>query len=318
MTPLVNPPPQPTNKTWQGDDTAEGDVEHNPGPSPTEQATVAPFQNSRSHVALVLSLNNNGTYVNQLYNRVITYLSRAYGTRTEPYQHHCATLSPQQPSVTRLRSKSSQGSPEGMTAPVGPPTPRSGSTPLGTPPPAPKGSPPQSHMALTSTPVHQPTPSGHMTRAVHVLCPRCNMADIPFFRCTTCRYFALNQPESPNRTTSLYESTHADPVFPRDNTWQHVAMEEGGVERNSGPPWEQPGPKSAPHQEILHANHNPHNGVQQRATDGTHEAATKRRKIDTAVNTNSRKRPLLARERELSTPGKENPRPLRRHGYHHH
>ena len=37
-----------------------------------------------------------------------------------------------------------------------------------------------------------------MTTAIDVLCPRYNMADFVYFRCTTCKYFAVHQPEAPD------------------------------------------------------------------------------------------------------------------------
>ena len=79
------------------------------------------------------------------------------------------------------------------------------------------------------------------------------MADIAFFRCTTCRCFAINQPESPTHPTRLYENPHLDPLFPRDGTWQHDATEEGDVECNPGPPGDEPPAKRTRHQKKLHA-----------------------------------------------------------------
>ena len=140
-------------------------------------------------------------------------------------------------------------------------------------------------MALTPTLVHQPTPGGDMSTAVHVLCPRCNMVDVAFFRCTTCRYFPINQPELPTNPTRLYDSTHPDHLFPRDGTWQHDTTEEGGVERNPGPRGEEPPAKRARHNEELPANHNPHNVSQKRLNHGNNEPNTKRRKAETTKNT---------------------------------
>ena len=38
----------------------------------------------------------------------------------------------------------------------------------------------------------------NMTTAVNVVCPRCHMAEFAFFRCTTCKYFAIHEPDTPD------------------------------------------------------------------------------------------------------------------------
>ena len=60
-----------------------------------------------------------------------------------------------------------------------------------------------------------------MTTAIDVVCPRCHMADFVYFRCTTCKYFAIHQPETPDMVPSrMYGVMSPDTLYPRQGSWQ--------------------------------------------------------------------------------------------------
>ena len=62
-----------------------------------------------------------------------------------------------------------------------------------------------------------------MTTAIDVVCPRCNMADFVYFRCTTCKYFAIHQPDTPDLVPRrLYNVMSPDPLYPRQESWQEA------------------------------------------------------------------------------------------------
>ena len=89
------------------------------------------------------------------------------------------------------------------------------------------------HCARTSRALRlRRPPYQDTTTGVHVLRRRCGMADIAFFKCTTCRYFSIDQLESPTIPRRLYDEVNPDPVFPREGTWQHDVTEQGDMERN--------------------------------------------------------------------------------------
>ena len=57
--------------------------------------------------------------------------------------------------------------------------------------------------------------------AIDVVYPRCNMADFVYFRCTTCKYFAIHRPESPDLVPRLlYGVMSLDSLYPRQGSWQ--------------------------------------------------------------------------------------------------
>ena len=60
-----------------------------------------------------------------------------------------------------------------------------------------------------------------MTTAIGVVCPRCNIADFVYFRCTTCKYFAIHQPETPDLVPRrLYGVMSPHPLYLRQGSWQ--------------------------------------------------------------------------------------------------
>ena len=60
-----------------------------------------------------------------------------------------------------------------------------------------------------------------MTTAIDVVCPQCNMADFVYFRCTTCKYFAIHQPETPDMVPRrLYGVMSLDALYPRQGSRQ--------------------------------------------------------------------------------------------------
>ena len=62
-----------------------------------------------------------------------------------------------------------------------------------------------------------------MTTAIDVVCPRCIMADFVYFRCTTCKYFAIHQPDTPDLVPRrLYNVMSPDPLYPRQESWQEA------------------------------------------------------------------------------------------------
>ena len=63
----------------------------------------------------------------------------------------------------------------------------------------------------------------NMTTAIDVVCPRCNMADFVYFRCTTCKYFAIHQPDTPDLVPRrLYNVMSPDPLYLRQESWQEA------------------------------------------------------------------------------------------------
>ena len=64
-----------------------------------------------------------------------------------------------------------------------------------------------------------------MTTAIDVLCPGCNTADFVYFRCTTCKYFAIHQPDTPHSVPRrLYNVMSPDPLYPRQGSWQGAIL----------------------------------------------------------------------------------------------
>ena len=60
-----------------------------------------------------------------------------------------------------------------------------------------------------------------MTTAIDLVCPRCYMADFVYFRCTTCKYFAIYQPETPDMVPRrVYGVMSPDNLYPRQGSWQ--------------------------------------------------------------------------------------------------
>ena len=87
----------------------------------------------------------------------------------------------------------------------------------GTPCPTPPDTP-----ELTVKTQNHHSPLGlNMTTAIDVVCPRCNMADFVYFHCTTCKYFAIHQPETPDLVPRrLYSVMSPDTLYPRQGSWQ--------------------------------------------------------------------------------------------------
>ena len=83
---------------------------------------------------------------------------------------------------------------------------------LGTPRPAPL----ETTDVTVKTQKHHSPVGLNMTTAIDVVCPRCNMADFVYFRCTTCKYFAIHQRDTPDLVPRrLYNVMSPDPLYPR-------------------------------------------------------------------------------------------------------
>ena len=60
-----------------------------------------------------------------------------------------------------------------------------------------------------------------MTTAIDVVCSRRHMADVVYFRCTTCKYFAIHQLETPDMVPRRrYGVMSPDTLYPRQGSWQ--------------------------------------------------------------------------------------------------
>ena len=58
-----------------------------------------------------------------------------------------------------------------------------------------------------------------MPTAVKVVCPRCHIAIFAFFRYTTCKYFAIHQPDTPDMVQRrLYGVMSLDSLYPRQGS----------------------------------------------------------------------------------------------------
>ena len=89
----------------------------------------------------------------------------------------------------------------------------------GTPRPAPLET---SELTVKTQKHHSPL-GLNMTTAIDVVCPRCDMADFVYFRCTTCKYFAIHQPDTPDLVPRrLYNVMSPDPLYPRQESWQEA------------------------------------------------------------------------------------------------
>ena len=89
----------------------------------------------------------------------------------------------------------------------------------GTPQPAPL----ETTELTVKTQKHHSPVGLNMTTAIDVVCPRCNMADFVYFRCTTCKYFAIHQPDTPDLVPRrLYNVMSPDPLYPRQESWQEA------------------------------------------------------------------------------------------------
>ena len=117
----------------------------------------------------------------------------------------------------------------------------------------------------------------NMITAIDVVCPRCHKADFVYFRCTTCKYFVIHQPDTPDMvprrlhgvmspdtlyprqgsqqgaepspTTHTYSGSQPQAATPQPTTpnntngWVHHVTKDGDVETNPGPASPRPSAK---------------------------------------------------------------------------
>ena len=116
--------------------------------------------------------------------------------------------------ASRAESSSTHGT---LEVPSPEATPIHGAHGPGTPRPTPLDT---SELSVKTQKHHSPL-GLNMTTASDVVCPRCNMADFVYFRCTTCKYFAIHQPETPDLVPGrLYKVMSPDTLYPRQGSWQ--------------------------------------------------------------------------------------------------
>ena len=172
------------------DRTADGDIEKNPGPvdaQTTENDIPAQHTEMVTRLASEIETASDPHYPAKLYKYAAQALTEAVQRKrrasTPPLDHNTPT--------PRAESSSTHGtlevpSPEAsqVHGAHGPGTPRP--TPLDT-----------SGLCVKTQQHHSPL-GLDMTTTIDVVCPRCNMADFVYFRCTTCKYFVIHQPETPD------------------------------------------------------------------------------------------------------------------------
>ena len=97
----------------------------------------------------------------------------------------------------------------------------------------------------------QSSPAGlNMTTTVDVVCPRCQMADFSYVRCTTCKYFAIHQLDTPDMVPRhLYGVMSPDTLYPRQGSWQDAEVSPT-THTCSAPPPQETTPNPIPPNDI--------------------------------------------------------------------
>ena len=197
------------------DRTVDGDIEKNPGPEDAQTTgnDIPPQHREMvTRLASEIETASNPHYPAKLYKYATQALTEALQKKrhasTPPLGHNtpapCA-----EPSTTHGTLE--VPSPEAPLV--------QGVHDPGTPRPAPLET---SELNVKTQKHHSPV-GLNMTTAINVVCPRCNMADFVYFRCTTCKYFAIHQPDTPDLVPRrLYNVMSPDPLYPRQESWQEA------------------------------------------------------------------------------------------------
>ena len=77
----------------------------------------------------------------------------------------------------------------------------------------------------TETQKHSSPAGVNMTTAVDVVCPRRHIADFVYFRCATCKYFAIHQRDTPDKVLCrIYGVMSPDTLYQRQGSWQDAEL----------------------------------------------------------------------------------------------
>ena len=197
------------------DRTVDGDIEKNPGPEDAQTTgnDIPPQHREMvTRLASEIETASNPHYPAKLYKYATQALTEALQRKrrasTPPLGHStpapCAESSSTHDTLEVLSPEAS---------------PVHGVHDPGTPRPAPLET---SELTVKMQKHHSPL-GLNMTTAIDVVCPRCNMADFVYFRCTTCKYFAIHQPDTPDLVPRrLYNVMSPDPLYPRQESWQEA------------------------------------------------------------------------------------------------
>ena len=196
------------------DRTADGDIEKNPGPedAQTTENDIPPRHREMvTRLASEFETASNPHYPAKLYK----YATQALPEALQRKQRASTTPLGHSTPAPRAESSSTHGtlvvpSPEASSV--------HGAHDQGTP------RPPSGTSELTVKTQKHHSPLGlNITTAIDVVCPRCNMADFVYFRCTTCKYFAIHQPDTPDLVPRrLYNVMSPHPLYPRQESWQEA------------------------------------------------------------------------------------------------
>ena len=178
------------------------------------QGTTSPPQHREmvTRLASEIETASNPHYPAKLYKYAAQALTEAMQRKrrasTPPLGH--STPAP------RAESPSTHGT---MEVPPPEASPVHGAPDPGTPRPAPLETP----ELIVKTQKHHSPLGTNMTTTIDVVCPRCDMADFVYFRCTTRKYFAIHQPDTPDLVPRrLYNVMSPDPLYPRQESWQEA------------------------------------------------------------------------------------------------
>ena len=197
------------------DRTVDGDIEKNPGPEDAQTTgnDIPPQHREMvTRLASEIETASNPHYPAKLYKYATQALTEALQKQrrasTPPLGH--STHAPcAEPSTTHGTLEVPSPEAPLVQGVHGPGTPR----------PAPLET---SELTVKTQKHHSPV-GLNMTTAIDVVCPRCNMADFVYFRCTTCKYFAIHQPDTPDLVPRrLYNVMSPDPLYPRQESWQEA------------------------------------------------------------------------------------------------
>ena len=197
------------------DHTADGDIEKNPGPEDAQTTgnDIPPQHREMvTRLASEIETASNPHYPAKLYKYATQALTEALQRKrrasTPPLGH--STPAP------RAESSSTHGT---LEVPSPEASPVHGVQDPGTPRPTPFET---SELTVKTQQHHSPL-GLNMTTAIDVVCPPCNMADFVYFRCTTCKYFAIHQSDTSDLVPRrLYNVMSLDPLYPRQESWQEA------------------------------------------------------------------------------------------------
>ena len=195
------------------DRTADGDIEKKPGPEDAQTTgNDIPSQHREmvTRLASEIETASNLHYCAKLYK---------YAALTEALQRKRRASNPPLGHSTPAPCAKSPSTHGTLGVPSPEASPVHGAHDPGTPRPTPLET---SELTVKTQKHHSPL-GLNMITAIDVVFPRCNMADFVYFRCTTCKYFAIHQPDTSDLVPRrLYNVMSPDPLYPRQESWQEA------------------------------------------------------------------------------------------------